>query len=161
MNEDRIAALEARLRHLEDLAEITQLVAAYGPLVDGGHAEQVAALWTDDGVYDVEGYYMADRSAIEEMVRSDAHQGLINEGCSHFLGPAQVRIDGDTAVAVCESVLMVRRGERIFPARIGVNRFDLVRTEDGWRTTRRTTRGLDGSDQTRQLLGAAGVTSAP
>jgi len=152
--EDRIAALEERLRLLEDRIEITQQIASYGPLVDGGHAERVAALWTEDGVYDVEGWFMNGRSEVEAMVRSEAHQGLIGNGVSHFLGPAHVTVDGDRAVAICESVLLVRHKDRIFPARIGANRIELVRTPEGWRTTRRTTRGLDGSAETHALLGA-------
>lgn len=157
--EDRIAALETRLQFLEDQAAITQQIASYGPLVDGGHAERVAALWTEDGVYDVEGYYMSSQAEVEAMVRSDAHQGLITNGVSHFLGPAHVTIDGDRAVAICESVLLVRHKDRIFPARIGANRIELVRTPEGWRTTRRTTRGLDGSAESHALLGATAPTA--
>lgn len=157
MTDDRIAALEARLQLLEDQQAISQLVASYGPLVDAGEAERVAALWTEDGVYDVEEYYMGNPAEIEAMVRSDAHQGLIGAGCSHFLGPAHVTVDGDSAVAVCESVLLVRHKGRVFPARIGVNHWELTRTPDGWRTTRRTTRGLDGSAETRALLASTGA----
>ncbi|GAA4820898.1 nuclear transport factor 2 family protein [Nocardioides caeni] len=150
----RIAALEARLRHLEDVSAISQLVASYGPLVDAGDAERVAALWTEDGSYDVEGWHMASRAEVAAMVRSEAHQGLIGNGSSHFLGPAHVTIgaDGDTAVAVCESVLLVQHKGHPVVARIGANLFELVRTPDGWQTTRRTTRGLDGSQGARDLL---------
>lgn len=154
---DRLAALEARLQRLEDEHAIARLVASYGPLVDAGEADRVADLWTDDGVYDVEGYFMDGRDQVAAMVRSDAHQGLIGNGCSHFLGPAHVSVDGDRAVAVCESVLLVRHKERLLPARIGANLFELVRTPDGWRTTRRTTRGLDGSRETRDLLARLGT----
>ena len=38
--DDRIVALEARLRRVEDLLAITQLVASYGPLVDAGDADR-------------------------------------------------------------------------------------------------------------------------
>lgn len=154
---DRLAALEARLQRLEDEHAIARLVASYGPLVDAGEADRVADLWTEDGVYDVEGYFMDGRDQVAAMVRSDAHQGLIGNGCSHFLGPAHVSVDGDRAVAVCESVLLVRHKERLLPARIGANLFELVRTPDGWRTTRRTTRGLDGSQETRDLLARIGT----
>ena len=152
--EARLAALEARLRALEDEQEITRLVASYGPLVDAGEAERVAALWTEDGVYDVDEWLMGDRAQIDAMVRSDAHQGLIARGCCHFLGPAHVVVAGDRAVAVCESVLLVRHEGRTHVARIGANRWELVRTAEGWRTTRRTTRGLDGTGEARALLSA-------
>lgn len=154
--EERLTALEKRLARLEDEHAIAQLVASYGPLVDAGEADRVAALWTEDGVYDVEEFFMSSRADIATMVRSDAHQGLIGNGCSHFLGPAHVTVDGDRAVAVCESVLLVRHNGRVFPARIGANHFELVRTSDGWQTTRRTTRGLDGSAEARSLLSSTG-----
>jgi uncharacterized protein (TIGR02246 family) len=154
--EDRIAALEARLARLEDEHAIARLVASYGPLVDAGEADRVADLWTEDGVYDVEGLHMGSRADVAAMVRSDAHQGLIGNGCSHFLGPAHVTVDGDRAVAVCESVLLVRHHGKVLPARIGANHFELVRTADGWRTTRRTTRGLDGNPEAHALLALLG-----
>ncbi|HWJ67655.1 MAG TPA: nuclear transport factor 2 family protein [Nocardioides sp.] len=150
-------SIEERLQRLEDAWEITQLIASYGPLVDAGEAVRVADLWTEDGVYDAGELFMGSRAEIDEMVRSDAHQGLIGSGCSHFLGPAQVSVDGDRAVAVCESVLLVRHHGKVLPARIGANHFELVRTPDGWRTTRRTTRGLDGSADARELLARTGV----
>ena len=153
---ERLAALETRLRLLEDEREIAALVASYGPLVDAGEAERVAALWTEDGVYDVDELFMGSRAEIDAMVRSDAHQGLLARGCSHFLGPAHVSVDGDSAVAVCESVLLVRHEGRVLVARIGVNHWELTRTAEGWRTTRRTTRGLDGSAEARALLATLG-----
>lgn len=94
--------------------------------------DRVAALWTEDGSYDVEGWHMADRAAVAAMVRSDAHQGLISRGSAHFLGPAHVSVDGDTAVAA--------------------NLFELARTPGGWRITRRTTRGLRGTREAHDLL---------
>lgn len=154
-------SIEERLQRLEDVQAITQLIASYGPLVDAGEAGRVADLWTEDGVYDVDELFMGTRAEIDAMVRSDAHQGLIGNGCSHFLGPAHVTVDGDRAVAVCESVLLVRHHGKVFPARIGANHFELVRTSDGWRTSRRTTRGLDGSADARALLARTGRPTAP
>lgn len=157
MSEDRLAGLEARLRRLEDEQEITRLVASYGPAVDAGLADEVASLWTEDGVYDVDEYYMGTRAEVDAMVRSEAHQGLIGRGCCHFLGPARVELDGDTAVAVCHSILMVRHQDRYLPVRVGANRWELQRTPAGWRAVRRTTRGLDGSEEARALLAPTGT----
>lgn len=150
--EDRLALLEARLQRVEDEQAICRLVASYGPLVDAGEVDRVAALWTEDGSYSVEGWEMTSRADVAAMVRSDAHQGLIGRGSSHFLGPAHVTVDGDTAVAVCESVLLARHEGRPVVARMGANLFELIRTGDGWQVTRRTTRGLDGSQEARDLL---------
>lgn len=155
--DDRLAALERRLARLEDEAAIHSLIAAYGPLVDSGSADEVAELWTEDGVYDVEDLAMDDRAAIHAMVSGDAHQGLIGIGATHFLGPAHVTVEGDTARAVCHSILMVHRDGRYFPARSGANLFRLVRTDSGWQVKHRTTRSLDGSETARTLL-SSGVT---
>jgi ketosteroid isomerase-like protein len=152
VTEERIAALEERLRRLEDEHEISRLIASYGPLVDAGRDAEVAALWTDDGVYDVDELSMEGREAVAAMVRSPEHQGLIGRGATHFLGPVHVRVDGDTAVAVGHSILLLHRDGRFVPVRSGANRWELRRTPDGWRTVRRTTRMLDGSDEARALL---------
>ena len=99
-----LADLEKRLKHIEDERAVERLIASYGPLVDAGEADATAELWALDGSYDVEGWHMRGRDDVAAMVRSDAHQGLIRHGCCHFLGPAVVSVDGDDAVAVCESV---------------------------------------------------------
>lgn len=155
--EDRLAALEARVRRLEDEQAIAQLVASYGPLVDAGHADEVADLWTEDGVYDVDELMMGDQAAIHAMVLGEDHQGLIGRGATHFLGPAHGTVDGDEARAVCHSILLVHHEGRFHPVRAGANLFRLVRTGDGWRIRHRTTRALAGSEEARLLLGA-GVT---
>lgn len=36
--------------------------------------------------------------------------------------------------------------------RVGANRWELKRTKDGWKVTRRTLRPLDGSEGARELL---------
>ncbi len=56
---------------------------------------------------------MRGRADVAAMVRSPEHQGLIGRGCCHFLGPAVVTVDGDDAVAVCESALLVHRDGRL------------------------------------------------
>ncbi len=43
--EARLAALEQRLRRVEDELAIGRLMASYGPLVDAGDADAVAGLW--------------------------------------------------------------------------------------------------------------------
>jgi hypothetical protein len=96
--EERLAALESRLRVLEDEREIHRIVARYGPLVDTGAADAVGELWTEDGVYDVDGLYMDGREGISAMVRSNLHQGFIAGGSAHFQGPVHITLSGDTAI---------------------------------------------------------------
>jgi hypothetical protein len=155
MDDDRLVALEQRLSRVEDELAITRLVARYGPLVDAGEAGAVAELWAVDGRYDVEGWQMESREDVAAMVRSPGHQHLIEGGCSHFLGPASVRVDGDTAVAVCESVLVRHRDGEFSVRRAGANRIDLRRAPSsphGWEIVERRTRALDGSAEARELL---------
>jgi ketosteroid isomerase-like protein len=158
--EERLAALEKRLRRVEDELAISRLLASYGPLVDAGEGDAVAALWAEDGEYDVDGWQMRSRADIAAMVRSPAHQGLIGHGCAHFLGPVCVDVAGDHAVAVCESILVRHDdgGYRVW--RAGANHVTLRRTAAGWRIVKRTTRALDGSEQARELL-AAGALGRP
>ncbi|MEU1980671.1 nuclear transport factor 2 family protein [Nocardia sp. NPDC019395] len=155
MDDERLTRLEQRVRRLEDEVEITRLVAAYGPFVDAGAAAAVAELWTEDGEYDVEGWHMRNRAEIRAMVESDAHQSLIEAGCTHFLGPAHVVVDGDEALAVCESLLVRRRDDGYRVWRAGANRFELARTPQGWKITRRVTRALNGAAEARDLLSPA------
>src|SRR3546814_14101620 len=83
--EERLAALEQRLRDLEDREAIAELIAAYGPFVDGGAADDVAAQWTEDGIYDVAEITMHGRDPLRAVVRSRNEQGWIKGGCAHFL----------------------------------------------------------------------------
>lgn len=152
MDEDRLVRLEERVRRLEDEVEITRLLASYGPFVDAGAAPAVAHLWTEDGEYDVEGWAMRGRADIRAMVESAAHRSLIETGCTHFLGPAQVVLDGDEATAVCESLLVRRYDDGYRVWRAGANSFRLTRTPAGWRIARRVSRVLDGGAEARDLL---------
>lgn len=153
MTEDRLARLEGRLRALEDEREIARLLAAYGPMVDAGDADGAARLWTEDGVYDVGDRLMEGRADIAAMVRSDAHQGLIARGCCHFFGPPLITVDGDDAVAVCESTLLARREAGGYVnLRAGVHVVRLRKVGDGWKITSRVARQLDGRTEVREMV---------
>lgn len=156
MNDDvtqRLAALERRLRQLEDEREIAHLIAGYGPLVDAGAADEVAALWTEDGVYDVDEVYLAGAPAIRKMVESSAHHRWIDGGCAHVVGPPRITVDGDEAVAVCHSLMVVNTDEGFTVRRATANHWQLRRTAEGWRATVRTNRVLDGRTESPALLG--------
>lgn len=155
----------ARLQRLEDEHDIAKLIASYGPSVDAGDADRTAQLWADDGTYDVENWQMRGRTAVHDMVSSNAHQKLIAGGCSHFLGPAVVTVTGDAAVAVCESLVVVREpddaeraaGYRVW--RAAANHFVLQRIGGRWQITARTSRLLNGDPHAHTLL-TAGLAGA-
>ena len=132
----------------DDVVAITQLIAAYGPAVDVGDGDAVAALFTEDGWYDVAGRRFEGRPAIAAMVHGGGHQGLIAEGVAHVMGLPHVVVDGDRATAVNQTV--VYRAGSVW--RVAANRWSLVRTAQGWRVASRTNRLLDGSAEARELL---------
>ena len=95
---------------------------------------------------------MRSRDDVAAMVRSDAHQGLINRGCCHFLGPVVATVSGDDAVAVCTSTLFVKATKGFAVYRAGANHFRLQRRDGRWQIVHRTTRALDGGEEARRLL---------
>ncbi|GBG38754.1 nuclear transport factor 2 family protein [Mycobacterium montefiorense] len=155
-----LADLAARLRRLEDDRDIRQLIASYGPAVDAGDPDAAARLWASDGVYDVDGWRMKSRADVHAMIRSDAHQKLVAKGCSHFLGPCVVTVTGDEAVAVCESLVLVRDNDGYRVWRATAHHFTLRRIDDQWRITTRTSRVLDGNPDAHALL-LKGLAGAP
>ncbi|MFB4306553.1 nuclear transport factor 2 family protein [Actinomadura sp. GTD37] len=149
--ESRLAALEDRLRALEDERDITRLILSYGPLVDSGCAADVAALWEPGGVYDVDEILMTGRPEIDAMVRSANHQRWIAGGCAHFVGPPHVTLDGDEATAVGYTLMIVNK-DGFTLRRATANHWRLRRTESGWRAVDRTNRVLDGRAESPDLL---------
>ncbi|SEK73445.1 SnoaL-like domain-containing protein [Blastococcus sp. DSM 46786] len=150
----RLAHLEQRVQQLEDERAVAQVVAAYGPLVDGGDDARVAALWDPDGVYDVDELLMTGRAEIAAMVRSPAHQRWIAGGCAHVVGPPHVTVTGDDAVAVCHSLMVVHDDGRFVVRRATANRWRLRRGAEGWQVVDRTNRVLDGRAEAPRLLSA-------
>jgi uncharacterized protein (TIGR02246 family) len=133
---------------MSEVVDVMQVIAAYGPAVDCGDAEAVAALFAPDGWYDVAGRRYTGRSEIAAMVAGAAHQGLLREGVAHVMGLPHVVVDGDVAVAVNQTV--VYRGGRVW--RVSANRWTLARLEGRWLATSRVNRLLDGSAEARDLL---------
>ncbi|HEV7360168.1 MAG TPA: nuclear transport factor 2 family protein [Mycobacterium sp.] len=157
-----LADLAARLRRLEDDRDIRQLIASYGPAVDAGDPEATARLWATDGIYDVDGWRMEGRADVHAMISSQAHQKLVAKGCCHFLGPCVVTVTGDEAVAVCESLVLVRDGSEKGAYRVWratAHHFALRRIDDRWQINIRTSRVLDGNPDAHALLtkGLAGA----
>ncbi|WP_030169841.1 nuclear transport factor 2 family protein [Spirillospora albida] len=158
---DRLAALESRVRALEDERAITRLILSYGPLVDSGRAAEVAALWSEDGVYDVDEIMMTGRPEIEAMVRSTPHQRWIAGGCAHVVGPPHVTVTGDTATAVGYTMMIVNTPDGFTLRRATANHWTLARTESGWTATNRTNRVLDGREESPDLLASHFPRAAP
>ncbi len=158
--------LEDRLRAVEDTLAIYQLIASHPLAADTGTDRYYRDAFATDGEIDLGGGKGATgNEAIAAIVKTPEHQAAIAGGLCHFAGLPRVELNGDTAVATSYLQIITpdrqaaprevyghgtSTGFRIH--RVGANRWDLKRTEDGWKVTRRTLRPLDGNDEARALL---------
>jgi hypothetical protein len=163
-------SLEDRIRTIEDRLEIYNLIASHPPSADTGGSEHIAACWVEDGVFD-RGENLSSprgRDMLAKQVLSPEHQAAIAGGIAHFTGLPHVAIDGDTAVVTSYLAILVPqtqgdpvtvpnhgsgKGFRVF--RMTANRWELVRTPQGWKFKHRSTRQLDGSEPARKILQGA------
>ena len=161
--------LEQRLRLVEDKLAIYQLIASHPPAADTGNESYYRNAFTADGTVDLGGGKGATgNEAIGAIVARPEHRAAIAGGLCHFAGLPRVEIDGDTAVAI--SYLQILTPHRGAPPvevpghgatpgfrihRAGCNRWDLVRTADGWKVKRRALRPLDGGKDASELLTGA------
>lgn len=150
---DTIESLAARLHRLEDLEAIRAVIAAYGPLADSGRAEELAALWAEDGTYAIEGYGTASgRCEIAVLIGDADHRALMADGCAHLLGPVAIELAGDRAIARGHSVVFRHCDGEFIAYRVAANRGSLERRADGWCVTHRENALLDGQETARALL---------
>lgn len=153
--EQRMAKLERRLRDVEDRLEIMQILARYGPAVDSCSREATAALWADDGRYDFGGEPLAGADAVGALVDLPSHRAYVGQGCVHALGAPVIAVDGDRAVATCNSRVYLHDGDGWRVERAAANRWILVRTEAGWKVLERTNCLANGNESARQLFAGA------
>jgi len=163
---ERLNRLESRVDELEDLVQIYQLLSLYGPSVDSDSRPEASQLWSEEGEYDVDprGVWATGaapgagvtvwqgREQIEAILGGPSHQGRIAQGSAHQVSFPHVSIDGDTAVATCYQTLIMHGESGFRIDRQTANRWELVKTVEGWRVARRTNRLLDGSPEAGELL---------
>jgi hypothetical protein len=147
----RVAQLEARLRVVEDLAEINRVIASYGPAADSCDGEAVRDLWADGGTYELQGWTFT-HATMDQTVASDLHRRYVAAGSAHVMSAPRIDLDGDRAVAINHSRVFVHEGDRWIVDRAAANRWDLERTPRGWKMRRRVNRLLDGGAEARALL---------
>jgi hypothetical protein len=150
----RLAELERRLLEVEDKLAILQVVAGYGPSVDGGAGPEAGSLWTVDSWYDTDSSPAAavphGRAGIE-----GAAQRFLDEpvGIAHISHLPIIKVDGDRAVVVNHSNTFDQDGDEFRIGRVSSNRWELVRTDGRWQIERRVNRLLDGSRASKDVLG--------
>src|SRR5215468_2021464 len=166
MAEAKERTIEDRLRAIEDRLAIYNLIASHPPSADTGASAHIRATFTEDGMLDLGGdKTAAGNDAIAAMPQRAAHQAAIRAGLAHFAGLPHVTIDGDRAVATSYLQIIAphptaepievpahgaSKGYRIH--RVGANRWELVRTPDGWKIKRRSYRSLDGGEDALDIL---------
>ena len=148
----RPESVEERLERIERRLALMDLIASYGPSVDSGSAEWTGSLWADEGIYDFGDARLDGRRAVEAMVAGPNHQGLIHHGAAHLLGPPSVRIDGERAVVVHHSQVVLHRDGKYEIWRVSANRWELSWVDGAWRVDRRRAYLLDGQERARALL---------
>ncbi|NLA35688.1 MAG: nuclear transport factor 2 family protein [Actinobacteria bacterium] len=156
---ERIAALEGEVRRLRDESEIRRLIAGYGPAVDACVADAVAECWTADGTYDVGPVYptMTGGQDFVDMVSSETHTGLVAGGCGHVMSAPLIHLEGDEAVAVGHHQLIRHDPDedRFVVWRLTASRWNLVRTDDGWRCRHRVHRMMNAEGDGKALFAEA------
>jgi hypothetical protein len=156
---------EDRLRAVEDKLAIYHLIASHPPAADTGAESYYLNAFAEDGVIDLGTKTATGNDKVGAVVKTPEHQAAIAGGLCHFAGLPRVTLNGDTAVALSYLQVLapnreaspvelsghgVSSGYRVH--RLGVNRWDLKRTDDGWKVTRRAYRMLDGTEDARALL---------
>lgn len=121
--------LEARLRRVEDRQEIAELRARYCHVLDGRRWDELAELFTEDGVFDglarVEG-----REAIRRFFSTRVP--ALGEGFWHFCTNGTVDLDGDRAAGrISMEYLSVKDGVSYVSA--GHYDDELARVDGRWR----------------------------
>src|SRR5512140_3135685 len=126
--EKRVDELTGRVQRLEDELAIHRLIVRYGLAVDIGDADQTAAVFAEDGIYDADVRLMSGREDVRDMVRSERHQKMVGH-CAHQIGPAIVTLNGDAAIAIGYSRVYLRGADGIDIYRVSYNRWQLARRD--------------------------------
>jgi len=163
-------SIEQRIQAIEDRLAIYNLIASHPPSADTGNGKYTASVWTADGIFDrgAEFPRPAGGAAIGAGSANPEHHRAIEQGIAHFTGLPYVRVDGDTAFAI--SYLQILVPDQVGPVfdvpnhgsssgfhvhRVSANRWEFVRTAEGWKIKGRTLRPLDGSAPAREILSGA------
>lgn len=161
--EERLAALETRLRELEDEREIRELLSRYGYYADACLDEEYLALFAPDGAMDVsqggtEEPYAVLRWEGQEAMRTfltdrtAAHGGGFAGRSMHLQGNnLTVAVRGDTAVAAGYSFIFHHDGPQLKLLSASTNEWHLTRESGSWRIALRKRRML-GAPDTAEVL---------
>ncbi len=159
-------SLEERLQEVEDRLEILNLIAGHPPGADTGDGDYAASYCLEDVELEFSEHApkWRGRAQVVANLQTAAHRAAIEQGVAHFAALPYIEIDGDTATVTSYLQILTpnpeaepfelsghgtTRGFRVH--RLSVNRWELVRTSEGWRIKSRTGRAID-TPASRELL---------
>ena len=127
-------ALEARLRRLEDLEEIRDLLNAYGRTLDEKDAPGYAALFAEDAEWSGGGYSASTRAGIQQMVERLFANNPPPTGSSHVMTSMMIELDCDAAKSWCRWMLVIPGPDGKPTIRVaGRYMDDLARIDGRWK----------------------------
>jgi hypothetical protein len=167
--------LEVRLQAVEDQLSILNLLAGSPFSSDVPSPSFWRSMYDTEAIMD-RGEGQEELKGIDALVAildSDHHMAAVASGMAHVAAPPYIRVDGDRAVATGYLQILIPNPEGPevglgqYPAakgllvwRLTANRWELERTAQGWRVTRRyiraaptrsglqlLQRGIDSTDQ--------------
>jgi len=154
----RLAALEGRVRELEDERALRELLTRYSFGADVYRGADWVGLFTPDGRYElgsrnVAGAYNGGFFGAEELLGLITGSGMPAQGRSqHHHGPVIFHVDNDEASAQSYSITYLLGDDgrtHVFCA--GFSRWTFRRVDGRWRITERDRREL-GSDEVVALI---------
>jgi ketosteroid isomerase-like protein len=128
-----LAALESRLRRLEDLAEINQLFIDYGVHLDAGDFESYASLFATDGEVKLGPMGRAKGPAEIRALMERVLTGLVGT-TYHVISSPVVELDGDRATSRVMWTVVERTADghpRV--SMVGRHLDELIRENDRWK----------------------------
>jgi hypothetical protein len=160
------STLEDRLRAVEDHLEILNLLAGSPFSSDIPSASFWEAMYGERAVMDRgDGLeQIVGRDAVISILHSPEHTAAVASGMAHVAAPPHIRIDADRAVATGYLQIIVpnpvgpevglgqyppARGLLVW--RLTANRWELERTDQGWRVTKRSIRAVPTPDASTLL----------
>jgi len=119
----------------DDERAVARVLATYTRCLDDGRSQELAELFTEDGVLRAMNQEVSGRSAIEAFIASRMELRADGRPSSmHVLSNCLIDVDGDEATAESDWVYLRREGEGVQVALAGRYRDRLARNSQGvWR----------------------------
>lgn len=128
-----LAAVEARLQRLEDLAEINQLFIDYGVYLDAGEFASYASLFAADGEVKLGPMGRAKGPADIQALMERVLTPLLGTSY-HVISSPVVKLDGDTATSKVMWTVVARQADgQPYVSMVGKHHDELVRENGRWR----------------------------